>query len=197
MFNHRSHKTNTVIAVVMYVAFFAVLYFMTSSCTATKINRSTSKSDVTADTNITENENKKTNLFDRSKITEEDYSLRLVPIDPSKAMGQTTNPNTGEKEWRNAIPIYEKKTKTTNKNLATNSEEANSTKIDQTAKAAIDETNKEKTKFSLPWIAFVVLGLFMFLSITGIFFIYKLFKTIAPLVATVNDLNQRLKSLEQ
>jgi hypothetical protein len=191
-----SHKTNKRIIAAMLVAFCLGLSLLFTGCTATKLNRSTSKKVVASDKNTEENQNKKSTLFDRSQITEEDYSLKLIPIDPSKDMGHTTNPDTGEQNYRNAIPVYEKKTKNTNKDVTTATEEAKTNTTSEKSKATTDETEKHKVKISLPWYAFAFLGFFAFATIIGLFFIYKLFKTISPLVGTVSELENRLKKLE-
>ncbi len=180
----------------MIVAFCIGLSLLFSGCTATDLKRSTSKKEVTADKSTAENQNIKSTLFDRSTITEEDYTLKLLPIDPSKEMGHTTNPDTGEQNYRNAIPVYEKKTKNTNKDVTEESEEAKTTTTEEKSKATTDETDKHKVKISIPWYAFAFLGFFAFATIIGLFFIYKLFKTISPLVGAVAELKNRLKKLE-
>src|SRR5690606_26362323 len=121
----------------------------------------------------------------------ENYSLRLVPIDPTKEIGQTTNPDTGEQQWRNAIPVYEKKTKQTDTDKTEETTEAKTIDTTEESKATTNETNKDKIKFSVPWYAFLILGFFGFATIIGLFFMWKLSKTVAPLVSTVSELHQR------
>lgn len=195
MLGEYSHRTNKIIALILYVAFFATLYLFTS-CTASKINRSTRKSDVTSDKNIEENQNKKSTLFDRSTITEEDYSLRLIPIDPTKDMGQTTNPETGEKQWRNAIPVYEKKRKQTQNNKTKETTEAKTKKTAETSKANTNETTKDKLKLSVPWYAFLILGFFGFATIIGLYFVYNLSKNFSAISGLVKNLENRINTLE-
>jgi len=197
MIGEYSHKTNKKIIIAMLAVFFVALMLLQCSCTATKLNRSTSKSDIASENQTTENQQTKTNIFDRSRITQEDYSLRLIPIDPSKAIGQTTNPDTGEKQWRNAIPVYEKKTKTTDKNVTKQKNEAKTKDTNEKSEATTNETTKDKIKFSIPWYAFIIIGFFFFAAIIGLFFVYKLFKTISPLVSAISTIENRLKTLEQ
>lgn len=196
MLGETTHKTNKKLALLLYVAFFAVLYFATS-CTATKLNKSTRKSDVTSATNSQENQNKKSTLFDRSTITQEDYSLKYIPIDPTQYMGVTTNPNTGEQQYRNAIPVYETSTKKTNKDVTTEENEAKTTATEGISKATTNETNKEKIKFSIPWYAFLILGFFGFATIIGLTLIHKVSKNIAAFSGTIAAFESRLKKLEQ
>lgn len=196
MLGETTHKTNKKLALLLYVAFFTVLYFATS-CTATKLNRTTRKSDVTSATNSQEKQNKKSTLFDRSTITQEDYSLRLIPIDPTMDIGASTNPATGEQNYRNAIPVYEKSTKKTNKDVTTEENEAKTTATEAISKATTDETTKDKIKFSVPWYAFLILGFFGFATIIGLFFVYKLSKNISVFTGTLSAFENRLKTLEK
>lgn len=181
----------------MLVVFCISLALLFSGCNAVKRSQSTSESEVTSETNSQENQNKKSTLFDRSQITEEDYSLKLIPIDPSKDMGHSTNPDTGEQNYRNAIPVYEKKTKNTNKDVTEATQEAKTIATTEESKATTNETTDDKIKFSVPWYAFAILGFFGFATIIVLFFLWKLSKTIAPIFGTVAALEKRLKILEQ
>jgi hypothetical protein len=198
MLENNCHSTNKKIIALMILLFFAALsMFVFSGCTATKLNRSTNKKKVALDSQTAQTENKKTSIFDRSTITEEDYSLKLIPIDPSKEMGHTTNPKTGEQNYRNAIPVYEKKTKKTNKDLTTDSEEAKTNETNDQIKATTDESAKNKTKLSVPWYAFLFLGFFGFATIVGLFFVWKLTKSISVFAGSLKTLESRLNILEK
>lgn len=181
----------------MLAVLFVAAMMMQCSCTASKINKATRTSEDTSATETKEKENKKSTLFDRSQITQEDYSLKLIPIDPTKDIGHSTNPDTGEQQWRNAIPYYEKRTTNTNKDVTTETEEARTKDTNQESKATTDEKALDKIKFSVPWYAFLILGFFAFATIVVLFLIYKFSKTLSPLTATVADLSNRLKTLEQ
>lgn len=181
----------------MIAALCIGLALFLSGCTAAKIDRHTRKSTITAEAATTQNQTKKNTLFDRSTITEQDYSLRLIPIDPSKEMGHSTNPTTGEQEYRNAIPVYERKSKQTKNDISHHTDEAKTNATTTQTEATTDETNKSKIKFSVPWYAFLILGFFGFATIIGLFFIWKLTKSISAFSGTLASFESRLKTLEQ
>lgn len=174
MMGEYSHKKNVRIAVIMWVAFMAVLYLMTS-CTAAKINRKTSKNESASETKTNEAQNKQTNLFDRSFINEEDYSIKYIPVDPTKEMGHTTNPETGAQTWQNAIPVYEKKTKQTSNDITKATTEAKTTEIAAETKATTTETTKDKIKFSVPWYAYFIVGFFCFLILICLVILWMIY----------------------
>lgn len=198
MLNQDKHKINKRIITLMLFLFFASLVvFLFGGCTATKTDHHTSSGRVVAETQTDAAAKKETTLFDKSKITEENYSIRLVPIDPTKLIGQTTNPETGEKQWRNAFPVYEKTTKKTNVNKTKETTEAQTATTNQKSEATTDETAKSKIKFSVPWYAFLIVGFFGFATIIGLFFIWKLTQSISGFSGTLAVFENRLKTLER
>lgn len=192
------HKKNVKIAILVYVLFLGTLYFMTS-CTSTKIKRQKLKKQTETETvvqaNATQetnkNQNKQTSLFDRSLITENDFSIKLTPIDPLLPMQWATNPQTGVQEWQNAIPEYQASTKETNTNTTQETEETTQTTAkattEETAKASAkettEETNKEKEKFSLPWYSWFFMGFFLFGTILWIIIYISIKKQIKQFIS--------------
>lgn len=181
----RSHRTNNKILTVMVAALFIAIILMHCGCTATNLEKSSSRTETKMERQIKDQKDVKTTLFDRSKINEEDYSLHLVPIDPTKRMAHWTNLETGEHSYQNAIPYYEKKTKQTNKNITQEKKEAKTTSVTDQNKAITDDQNKEKSKFSIPWYVFLILGFFGFAIVVGLFLIYNLTKNLTRIAGVL------------
>jgi hypothetical protein len=196
MLGEFSHRTNKIIIAAMLVAFCLGLALLFSGCTAKKMFKTTRKNTDASDIQTQAAENSKTNLFDRSRIKEEDYSLKLIPIDPTKEMGHTTDPQTGEQQYRNAIPVYERKTKHTDKDLSEQKIEAKTNNTTTKTKSTNDETEKQLTKLSVPWYAFLILGFFGFATVIGLYFVHKLTKSISVFSSSLAALDGRLKKLE-
>lgn len=181
----RSHRTYKKIITVMIAALFIAVILMHCSCTATNLEKTSSRTETKTERKIKDQKDVKTTLFDRSKINEEDYSLHLVPIDPTKSMAHWTNLETGEHSYQNAIPYYEKKTKQTNKNITQEKKEAKTTIVTDQNKAITDDQNKEKSKFSIPWYVFLILGFFGFATVVGLFLVYNLTKNLSRIAAVL------------
>ena len=171
-----SHKTNKWIIAAMLGFFLFGISLLFLGCNAAKINRSTRKTADTSEKKTNEEESRTRKSYDFSVHTQEDYRLSLIPMDPSKQMGVKTDPNTGEKTYTNAIPVYEASKKQTDTNITEETDQTKTTDTTENSKATTDETTKKKTKLSVPWYALAIIGFFAFATIVALFLIYLIAK---------------------
>lgn len=179
----------------MIFAIAMLLFF--SACTASKINRSNTKTTETQTKQTNQDETTNSKSFDFSIHTQDDFRLTYLPIDPQKEMGVSTDPTTGETKWVNAIPVYEKSNKQTNIHKTEESTQAKTTTTNEVQEATTDETTKQKIKISVPWYAFAFLGFFVFATIISLVVINKLSKTLSAFGGAIAGIEKRLKTLEQ
>ena len=163
-----------------------------SSCGIVSKSLDKTKQQTTTTRDSQQTKTKTVSLFEQSDTNKEEYRIIYTPIDPTLDM--IVSQQSGSTKTKNARQTTEKirtKTGTTTKG---NAKEVTALEIQEKLDQEIQETNRKKFSFNIPWYGYLIIVFGIIILIIVFYFMKKFSKALSFIPEILEGINHQKKT---